>query len=170
MLPALGGGGGGGWRGPGSRQPAVTPHDHMGAQLVHLGRPLRRRDCVPGKPARRRQFSEPPSLAARLPVSPVPGRVMCAAGNGMVLGRLACGQEPRPPLRWGGSGGGPCSRVCCCRGRGGVCLLTFLLWCLENQGVYTLEAKGPGSSLLYDVGQFSVTESFGKSTLRNCLV
>lgn len=48
--------------------------------------------------------------------------------------------------------------------------LTFLLWCLENQGVYTLEAKGPGSSLLYDVGQFSVMESFGKSTLSNCLV
>ena len=119
---------------------------------------------VPGKPTRWRQFSETPSLTAVL------GRAMCAAGNGMVLGRLACGQEPRAPLRWGGSGGGPCSRVCCCCGRGGPCLLTFLLWCLENQGVYTLEAKGPGSSLLYDVGQFSVMESFGKSTLSNCLV
>lgn len=100
-----------GWRGAGSHQPAVTPHDHTGAQLVHLGRLLRRRDCVPGKPTCWGQLSETPSLAARLPVSPVPGRVVCAAGNDIVSGHLLAARSPVHCavhlLRRGGNRGGP---------------------------------------------------------------
>ena len=62
--------------------------------MVHLGRPLRHRDCVPGKPTLWGQFSETPSLAARLPASPVPGWVVCAAGNDMVSGHLLAARSP----------------------------------------------------------------------------
>lgn len=79
--------------------------------MVHLGRLLRRRDCVPGKPTCWGQLSETPSLAARLPVSPVPGRVVCAAGNDIVSGHLLAARSPVHCavhlLRRGGNRGGP---------------------------------------------------------------
>ena len=57
------------------------------------------------------QLSETPSLAARLPVSPVPGRVVCAAGNDIVSGHLLAARSPVHCavhlLRRGGNRGGP---------------------------------------------------------------
>ena len=59
--------------------------------------PLRRRTDRPDKAEATVTENPPPlgpSLPARLPVSPVPGRVVCAAGNDIVSGHLLAARSP----------------------------------------------------------------------------